>query len=91
MKYIEISRKLIQNNLVPAQIDGVSFFARPKLGSQVPFVNEKFLRNITKHFIAPHIDYAITVWGNAPKYLTNTIKSSMNKAVKIMCFEDLRS
>ena len=42
------SRNLIHNNLVSAQIDGVSFFLSPKLGSQGLFVNNKFIRNITK-------------------------------------------
>ena len=50
------------------------------------FVPLAVLRNLYNAFIAPHINYAITAWGNAPKYLTNTINSSLNKAAKIHTF-----
>ena len=93
--YIKYLGVLIDNNLnwkqhikqINIKISkGIGILAKMRY-----FVPQAVLRNLYNAFISPHINYAITAWGNAPKYLTNTIHTNLNKAVRIICFEDFKA
>ena len=52
------------------------------------FVPAQILRNLYFAFIAPHVNYGIINWGCAVQTATKSMQSCLNKALRIMNFEN---
>ena len=50
------------------------------------FVSKPMLKMLHSAFIQPHVNYGILNWGSAATSNLTPIRTSMNKAIRIMCY-----
>ena len=78
-----IDEKLLWTNHVNhvAKIIGPKMYVLRKLKKTMP---THILKMFYMSCIQPHIDYALTVWGNLPKYLMRKVQKIQNLAARII-------
>ena len=54
------------------------------------YVTKSTLISLYYSFIQSNVNYCLLNWGSAPASTLKTIKTSLNKAVRVMCFKDNR-